>query len=90
MEANIKKDARNVRSVLTMLEDLKETWEEALMKLLKEYQSAHPDDDDLKAVKNMNVKDLNGLKDVQTVQTVPQQTSVAPTPNKAGGLNIAG
>jgi len=90
VEANIKKDARNVRYVLTMLEDLKDTWEEALMKLLKEYQAAHPDDDDLKAVKNMNAKDLNGLKDAKTVQTMPQQSSAVPTPGKAGGLNIAG
>ena len=90
VEANIKKDARNVRTVLTMLEDLKGTWEEALMKLLKEYQEAHPDDDDLKAIKNMNTKDLNGLKDAQPVQTMPKQSNTAPAPNKAGGLNIAG
>jgi len=61
-----------------------------LMKLLKEYQEAHPDDDDLKAIKNMNTKDLNGLKDAQPVQTTPKQSNTAPAPNKAGGLNIAG
>ena len=88
IEANIKKDVRNVRSVLTMLEDLKSTWEEALMKLLKEYQEAHPDDDDLKVVKNMNVKDLNGLKEAKTVPTQPSNATF--TPDKAGGLNIAG
>ena len=87
VEANIKKDARNVRSVLTMLEDLKSTWEEALMKLLKEYQAAHPEDDDLKVVKDINVKDLSNL-DAKTVSAQP--SSAAPAPDKAGGLNIAG
>ena len=82
VEANIKKDASYVRSVLTMLEDLKSTWEEALMKLLKEYQAAHPEDDDLKAVKQMNAKDLSGIKEAQAAS--------AQTPVKAGGLNIAG
>jgi len=82
VEANIKKDASYVRSVLTMLEDLKSTWEEALMKLLKEYQAAHPEDDDLKAVKEMNAKDLSGFKEAQAVP--------AQAPIKAGGLNIAG
>jgi len=81
VEANIKKDPSNVRSVLTMLEDLKATWEEALLKLLKEYQEAHPEDDDLKAVKTINVKDLSGAKETQ---------HAVPTPEKAGGLNIAG
>ncbi|MCL2009180.1 MAG: flagellar export chaperone FliS [Synergistaceae bacterium] len=88
VEANIKKDSHNVHTVLTMLEDLKSTWEEALMKLLKEYQEAHPEDEDLKAVKNMNAKDLSGVKEVQAV---PDQTPrAAQAPEKAGGLNIAG
>jgi flagellar protein FliS len=88
VEANIKKNIRNVRSVLTMLEDLKSTWEEALMKLLKEYQEAHPEDDDLKVVKDMDVKDLGGLKEPKTVTAQPSHA--VPAPGKAGGLNIAG
>jgi len=89
VEANIKKDARNIRTVLTMLEDLKSTWEEALMKLLKEYQAAHPEDDDLKVVKNMSVKDLSGLKDAKAVPTQPTKNTGV-KPSKAGELNIAG
>ncbi|MDR1621036.1 MAG: flagellar export chaperone FliS [Synergistaceae bacterium] len=82
VEANVKKDPKNIHTVLTMLEDLKETWEEALMKLLKEYQAAHPEDEDLKAVSNLNLKDLK----------TPAEPRVAPAPDKAqaGGLNIAG
>ncbi len=47
VEANIKKEPDNIRTVRGMLEELKQTWEEALMKLLKEYQASHPDDKDL-------------------------------------------
>ena len=90
VEGNIKKDAKIIHAVLAMLEDLKSTWEEALMKLLKEYQEAHPEDDDLKAVKNMNVKDLAGVKDAKAGTTQPAPTEAARTPDKAGGLNIAG
>jgi flagellar protein FliS len=82
VEANVKKDPRNIHTVLAMLEDLKETWEEALMKLLKEYQAAHPEDEDLKAVEDLSFKNLK----------TPAEPRVAPTPNKAqpGGLNLAG
>ena len=47
VDANIKKEPDNVRTVCGMLEELKQTWEEALLKLLKEYQAAHPEDKDL-------------------------------------------
>ena len=47
VEANIKKEPDNIRTVYGMLEELKQTWEEALLKLLKEYQAAHPEDKDL-------------------------------------------
>jgi flagellar protein FliS len=89
VEANIKKEAKNIHPVLTMLEELKSTWEEALMKLLKEYQEAHPDDDDLKVVKDMNVKDLSSAKAAKVETAQPAQQAPR-TPDKAGGLNIAG
>ena len=47
VDANIKKEPENIRTVCGMLEELKQTWEEALLKLLKEYQAAHPEDKDL-------------------------------------------
>ena len=82
VEANVKKHPKNIRTVLTMLEDLKETWEEALMKLLKEYQAAHPEDEDLKALENLNIKDLKTTAESRVVAT-PDKTQV-------GGFNIAG
>ena len=47
VDANIKKEPENISTVYGMLEELKQTWEEALLKLLKEYQAAHPEDKDL-------------------------------------------
>ena len=47
VDANIKKETENIRTVCGMLEELKQTWEEALVKLLKEYQAEHPEDKDL-------------------------------------------
>jgi flagellar protein FliS len=99
--ANIKKEAKNVGAVLSMLEELKETWEEALIKLLKEYQQAHPEDEDLKAVKE--VKSLKDFKIPEEPKTGAAKAGGAktgpasaprpiPEPDKikAGGLNIAG
>jgi flagellar protein FliS len=84
VEANVKKEPANVRTVLTMLEDLKETWEKALMKLLEEYQAAHPEDEDLKAVKE--AKSLKDLADANP----KAEAAPHPAPSKTGGLNIAG
>ncbi len=83
VEANIKKEPQNIIAVRTMLEELKGTWEEALMNLLKEYQAAHPEDEDLKAIKS--------IKEIQAT-TAPElaRPVVSPEKNKAGGLNIAG
>jgi flagellar protein FliS len=88
VDANVRKEPANVHTVLTMLEDLKETWEEALMKLLKEYQAAHPEDEDLKAVKNLSPKELESAPNAKA----PVAPRPAPVPGKAqpGGLNIAG
>ena len=48
VDANVKKEPENLRTVRTMLEELKTAWEDALVKLLREYQAAHPEDEDLK------------------------------------------
>lgn len=77
VEANIKKEAKNITAVRTMLEELKGTWEEALMKLLKEYQAAHPEDEDLGIVKDIPV-------------TPVAAHAAVPEKSRAGGLNIAG
>ncbi|GHS97405.1 hypothetical protein AGMMS50276_17390 [Synergistales bacterium] len=97
VEANIKKEVKNIKTVLSMLEELKETWEAALVKLLKEYQEAHPEDADLKAI-----KDIKSLSDTQNKAAPTQQAKnqqpaspakppIQPTPEqkKPGGFNRA-
>jgi len=84
VEANVKKEVKNIRTVLGMLEELKGTWEEALMKLLKEYQAAHPDDEDLKVVKDLGTGTVK-LESASELRTVPK-----PQKPKPGGLNLAG
>ena len=55
VEANVKKEAKNVHTVLTMLEDLRETWEKALMKLLNEQRAdAHEEVESAKGLDNKN------------------------------------
>ena len=48
-DTRLKKETENIVTVRGMLEELKETWEGALVQLLKEYQAAHPEDADLKS-----------------------------------------
>ncbi|MDR2174624.1 MAG: flagellar export chaperone FliS [Synergistaceae bacterium] len=94
--ANVRKEAKNVAVVLSMLEELKETWEEALVKLLKEYQQAHPEDEDLKVVKEAkSLKDLENAAAKPKAEAARPKTEAAPPApapgkNKTGGLNIAG
>ena len=88
VEANIKKEVKNIRAVLTMLEELKTTWEEALMKLLKEYQTAHPEDEELKSIKNLQAKDLI-IKDLDAGPAPELRSAPAPEKPKPGGLNLA-
>ena len=84
VEANVKKLPENVRTVRAMLEDLKNTWEEALMKLLKDYQEAHPEDEDFRNA-------LSELKqDAPRKTAAPAPSAPKPASQKAGGLNLAG
>ena len=77
VDANIKKEPDNIRTVCGMLEELKQTWEEALIKLLKEYQAAHPEDKDLQNA----VAEVEGRKP-EPSQAQPQ----APAGYPAGGI----
>jgi len=44
VQANIDKDVSKVSIVANMLKELRQTWEEALLKLLEEYRAENPDD----------------------------------------------
>ena len=87
VDANIKKEPENLRTVRTMLEELKTAWEGALVKLLQEYQAAHPEDEDLKnALAELQGTGASGAE-------TPARPGTAPAtlpPRKAGGVNLAG
>ena len=95
VDANIKKEPDNIRTVCGMLEELKQTWEEALIKLLKEYQAAHPEDKDLQNA----VAEVEGRKP-EPAQAQPQapagypaagiRAKVAANNAKAGTFTLAG
>ena len=83
VEANIKKEPENIRTVCGMLEELKQTWEEALMKLLKEYQAAHPEDKDLQNA----MAEVEGKAPEASPASAPAQAQVqAKTPYPAAGV----
>ena len=106
VEANMKKEVENVKTVCGMLEELKATWEGALVQLLQEYQKAHPEDKDLQNA----ILELEGKKPEPEAAEKPAQASAPagyravgiPTQNqtlktsaaaqapKAGGFTLAG
>jgi flagellar protein FliS len=80
IEANIQKDVDKLNVVSSMFKELRQTWEEALMKLLEEYKAAHPEE----AIA------LEGEEKAQA--NVPVRTEVRPVTHSipTGGVNIAG
>ena len=74
VDANMKKEPDNIKVVKGMLEELKQTWESALMKLLEDYQASHPEDRDLQNA----MAEINGQKPTAT-----------PTPKAPGVVNNA-
>lgn len=104
VEANMKKEVENIKTVCGMLEELKATWEGALVQLLQEYQKAHPEDKDLQNA----ILELEGKKPEPETAAKPAQapagyraagipaqtqtlkTSAAAQAPKAGGFTLAG
>ena len=81
VDANMKKEPENLRTVRGMLEELKQTWENALMKLLKDYQTEHPDDKDLQNA----MAEIEGKKPAAASPSTaaPLRTVNAPTQTAA-------
>ncbi len=86
VDANMKKDPENIKTVRGMLEELKQTWESALMKLLQEYQAAHPDDKDLQNA----MAEIEGKKTPATVPTVSTANTTVKQNAKSGSFTLAG
>ena len=94
VDANMKKEPDNIRTVRGMLEELKQTWESALMQLLQKYQEEHPEDRDLQNAMN----ELEGKTDEAAASykatakaTAPSYKAPSPAKNaKAGSFTLAG
>ena len=84
VDANMKKEPDNLKTVRGMLEELKQTWETALMKLLQEYQAAHPDDKDLQNA----MAEIEGKKPVAA--PTPTLKTTAPTSKPTRSFTLAG
>ena len=80
VDANMKKEPDNIKAVREMLEELKATWENALVQLLQDYQAAHPEDKDLQNAMN----EIEGKKPEQPAVSSPAQARpAAPAAYKA-------
>lgn len=100
VDANVKKEPENIRVVRGMLEDLKQTWEGALIKLLQEYQAAHPEDEELKsALSEIGTTPQSSAAPARpaahpySAAPAPKAPTVkpaAPQQAKAGGFTLAG
>lgn len=83
VDANMKKEPENIRTVRGMLEELKQTWESALMHLLQKYQEEHPEDKDLQNAMN----ELEGKKPEKPAVSYANPT---PAKNAKAGFTLAG
>ncbi len=89
VDANIKKEPDNIRTVRGMLEELKETWEGALVQLLQDYQAAHPEDEDFKtAISELKGEEVPASKTQPQLKVQPARPAAAP--QKAGSFTLAG
>ena len=85
VDANMKKEPDNLRTVRGMLEELKQTWESALLQLLQKYQEEHPEDKDLQNAMN----ELEGKK--PEAKPAVSYVNQAPVKNaKTGSFTLAG
>ncbi|MBQ6776187.1 MAG: flagellar export chaperone FliS [Synergistaceae bacterium] len=86
VDANMKKEPDNLKIVRSMMEELKQTWETALMKLLQDYQAAHPEDKDLQNA----MAEIEGKKPTAAAPTPAPKAPTYASNAKAGRFTLAG
>ena len=86
VQANIDKDVAKVSIVTNMLRELRQTWEEALLKLLEEYRAENPDDASDMRSRIVNTAENNGA--LTSVVSPPMKTRALPSDRKE--VNLAG
>lgn len=80
VQANIEKSSKKVSVVTGMLKELRQTWEEALLKLLEEYNANSASDSTAKSVSAAPVPQVRAA-------AAQHQSAARPA---MGGVNIAG
>jgi len=86
VQANIDKDSSKVSIVTNMLKELRQTWEEALMKLLEEYRAENPDMTDSTDMRSRVVSSVDSK--IAAANIVPPKSGAARPEQK--GVNFAG
>jgi len=88
VQANIDKDAGKVGTVANMLRELRQTWEEALMKLLEEYRAENPEPLDAADMRSRVISsEKSKAATVSVVQPSMRPREAQPDPK---GVNFAG
>jgi flagellar protein FliS len=85
VQANIDKDAAKVAIVTNMLKELRQTWEEALLKLLEEYRAENPDD-----ATDMRSRVVSSAESKAALTNVVQPSIKSAVPSERKEVNFAG
>jgi flagellar protein FliS len=86
VQANIDKDVDKVITVADWLKELRQTWEEALLKLLEEYRTENPDD-----ATDMRNRIVSSTDSKVTLANIAQPTiKPAAIPSERKEVNFAG
>ncbi|MCL1874685.1 MAG: flagellar export chaperone FliS [Synergistaceae bacterium] len=85
VQANIDKDVEKVSIVTNMLKDLRQTWEEALLKLLEEYRAENPDD-----ATDMRSRVVSSAESKAALSNVVQPSMKSAVPPERKEVNFAG
>ena len=88
VQANIDKDSSKITIVSNMLKELRQTWEEALMKLLEEYRAENPETLDVADVRSRTISS-EGSKAATTSVVHPSIKPKEIRPEQKG-VNFAG
>jgi len=88
VQANIDKDSSKVGIVANMLKELRQTWEEALMKLLEEYRAENPETLDAADMRSRTISS-EGSKTATASVVHPSMKHKEARPDQKG-VNFAG
>ncbi|MCL2767510.1 MAG: flagellar export chaperone FliS [Synergistaceae bacterium] len=88
VQANIDKDSSKVAIVTNMLKELRQTWEDALMKLLEEYRAENPEMTDAADMRSRTIS--SGESKTATASVVQPSIKIKEARSGQKGVNFAG